>query len=402
MLVEKIRVLATAVCMALLSPCSLAGAQTVTLGVLTDLNGPYADQAGKGAVEATRMAAEDLREALGTTKVQVLSADHQGLADVGSAIARQWLDVQGVDAIVNVPSSAVALAVQSLTRERKKIFLITGASTPDLTGKACSEYSADWTDDTYSLSAGARAIVAAGGAETWFLITVDYAGGYGLADATRRVVEAGGGRIVGEVRHPFNTTDFSSYLLQAQSSGAKVIALANAGNDTVNAIRQAHEFAIATHGQQLVATVMFITDVHSLGVEIAQGLYFTTGFYWDRTEGSRAFSKRFFARIGRMPTREQAETYSAVTHYLRGVIAVGSTDSTKVMQWMKATPVDDFYAPGGRLRQDGRLMHPVYLYQIKTPAESKYPWDYYKFVSEIPAEQAFRSLADGGCSFIKP
>jgi branched-chain amino acid transport system substrate-binding protein len=380
-----------------------ASAQNVKLGVLTDLGGPFADSSGQGAVEATKMAAEDLKAQLGTRQVEVISADHQSKPDVGAAIARKWLDTEHVDVIVNVPNSAIALAVQTMTRERGKIFLITGGATALLTGKECSPYSAHWTDDTYSLSTGTtRAMMARGGADTWFLVTADYAAGHGLSAAAKQVILANGGKVLGEALHPFGADDQSSFLLQAQSSGAKMIALANAGTDTINSIKQAHEFHVGQPKQTLVAMALFISDVHSLGLEAAQGLYLTAGFYWDRNDASRAWAHRFFDRMGRMPTREQAETYSAVHHYLRGVIAEDSIDSAKVMAWMKANPVDDFYAPGARLREDGRLLHPVYLLQVKTPAESKYPWDYYKVIATVPPEQAFRPLAEGGCPFVKP
>lgn len=379
-----------------------AHSQDIKLGVLTDLGGPYADSSGLGAVEATRMAVADMAEKLGGRRVEVISADHQSKPDVGAAIARRWLDTEGVDVIVNVPNSAIALAVQTVTRERKRIFLITGGATVDLTGKQCSPYSSHWTDDTYSLSTGTtRAIMQRGGADTWFLVTADYAAGYGLAGAARRVIEQMGGKVVGEAKHPFGTTDQSSYLLQAQGSGAKMIALANAGTDTILSIKQAHEFHIGPPSQTLVAMALFITDVHSLGLEAAQGLLFDAGFYWDRDEASRAWSRRFFERIGRMPTREQAETYSAVHHYLRAVTATGTKDAATVMAWMKANPLDDFYAPGAHLREDGRLIHPIYLFQVKSPAESKYPWDYYKLVTEIDPANAFRPLAEGGCPFLQ-
>jgi branched-chain amino acid transport system substrate-binding protein len=380
---------------------TLAQAQNVKLGVLTDLGGPYADSSGQGAVEATKMAAEDLTAELGARRVEVISADHQSKPDVGAAIARRWLDTENVDAIVNVPNSAIALAVQSVTRDHKKIFLITGGATAELTGKQCSPYSAHWTDDTYSLSTGTtRAMMERGGADTWFLITADYAAGYGLASAARRVIEQEGGKVLGEAKHPFGTSDQSSFLLQAQASGAKMIALANAGTDTIESIKQAHEFHIGPPSQTIVAMALFITDVHSLGLETAQGLYLTAGFYWDRNDASRAWAHRFFDRMGRMPTREQAETYSAVHHYLRGVIATNSTDAATVMAWMKATPLDDFYAPGARLRQDGRLIHPIYLFQVKSPSESHYPWDYYKLIATVDPARAFRPLADGGCPFV--
>jgi branched-chain amino acid transport system substrate-binding protein len=379
-----------------------AKAQDVKFGVLTDLGGPYADASGQGAIVATQMAVEDMKDQLGNRRVDVVSADHQGKADVGAAIARNWLDTEGVDAILNVPNSAVALAVQTVARDRKKIFLVSGGGTAELTGKQCSPYTVHWTDDTYTLSTGTtRAVMDRGGAQTWYLITADYAAGYGLASAARAVIEQKGGKVLGEAKHPFGTTDQSSFLLQAQASGAQAIAFANAGTDTILSIKQAHEFHIGPPSQKLVAMALFITDVHSLGLEAAQGLYFTAGFYWDRNDASREWAKRFFARIGRMPTREQAETYSAAHHYLRAVLATGSKDAATVMAWMKANPLDDFYAPGARIREDGRLIHPIYLWQVKTPAESKYPWDYYKLVTELSPDSAFRPLAEGGCPFVQ-
>lgn len=378
-----------------------ACAENVRIGVLTELGGPYADLSGQGAVEAARMAADDLAPQLGTHHVDILSADEQGKPDIGTAIARRWLDEQDVDAIANVPNSAVALSVQGMTRERRKIFLITGASSADLSGKSCSPYTAHWTDDAVSLSRGTtRAVIARGDAKTWFFITVDYSAGRSLAEAARTAVDASGGKVVGEVLTPIGTTDFSSALLQAQASGAQVVALMNAGADTINSIKQAHEFNLTGHGQALVAVALFITDVHALGLDTAQGLMFTTGFYWDRTDASRAWSRRFFDKIGRMPTREQAETYSAVRHYLRGIIATNSTDGARVMAWMKANPVDDFYAPGARLREDGRLVRDIYLAQVKSPAQSRQPWDYYTILSTLPGDQAFRSMAEGGCPYV--
>jgi len=395
--------LAATIALVLAAMPGVASGQNIKLGVLTDLGGAYADSSGLGAVEATRMAVEDLKVELGAHHVEVISADHQSKADVGAAIARRWLDTESVDAIVNVPNSAIALAVQTVTRERRKMFLITGGATTELTGKQCSPTSAHWTDDTYSLSTGTtRAMMARGGADTWYLIVADYAAGYGLAAAARTVIEQGGGKVMGEARQPLGAADQSSYLLAAQSSGARMIGLANAGTDTINSIKQAHEFHIGAPSQTLVAMALFITDVHSLGLETAQGLFFTAGFYWDHDEATRAWSHRFFDRIARMPTREQAETYSAVHHYLRGVIATGSTDALTVMAWMKANPVEDFYTHGAVLRQDGRLMHPVFLAQVKSPAESHYPWDYYKILATISPDQAFRPLSEGGCPFVKP
>jgi branched-chain amino acid transport system substrate-binding protein len=382
-----------------------ARAETVKLGVLTDLSGPYSDSSGKGAVVATQMAVDDLKTELAAAKfdVTVLSADHLGKADVGSSITRQWLDNDGVDAIVNVPNSAVGLAVQDLTRSHKKIFLISGAAAADLTGKNCSPYSAHWTDDSYTLASATPLALLKQGFDTWFFVTADYAFGHAVETEATRVVTAHGGKVLGSVKHPVGAADMSSFLLQAQASGAKVIALANGGGDTINAIKEAHEFHITEGGKVLVGMGLFISDVHSLGLEVAQGLYLTTGFYWDRTDATRAWSKRYAALMnGSMPTREHAETYSAVRHYLQAILAEHSTDSDKVMARMKATPVDDFYAPGATLRQDGRLIRPVFLAQVKTPAESKYPWDYYKIISELRPEDAFRPLEAGGCPFVKP
>lgn len=379
-----------------------AHAEDVKLGVLTDLSSVYSDSSGKGAIFATEMAIDDLNSELKAAgmEVSVVSADHQGKPDIGASIVRRWFDEDHMDVIVNVPNSGVGLAVQAITRTRKKIFLITGAATADLTGKQCSPYSAHWTDDTYALAHGTAVALTNQGKKNWFFLVADYAFGHAMENAATRVVEENGGKVLGAVRHPVGTPDMSSFLLQAQASHAQIIALANGGIDTVNAIKEAHEFHIVQDGQNLVGMGLFITDVHSLGLDAAQGLYLTTGFYWDRTDDSRAWSKRFFAKMNMMPTREHAETYSAVRHYLQALLAERSKDADKVMKRMKATPVDDFYAPGGVLREDGRLTHPVYLAEVKTPEESKYPWDYYKIISTLAPDKAFRPMAEGGCDFI--
>jgi branched-chain amino acid transport system substrate-binding protein len=379
---------------------SAARAETVKLGVLTDMTGLYADSSGQGSVEATRLAVEDMKGKLGPWKVEVVSADHLGKADIGSTIARRWLDQENVDVIVGVPNSAVALAVQLITKEKKRNFLITGGASVDLTGKACSPYTAHWTDDTFSLSSGVIRALLAAGKKTFFFVTADYAFGHSVEAEATRVINAEGGQVLGAVRHPTLAPDFSSYLLQAQGSGAQVIALANGGADTIQSIKQAHEFGIGGDAQSLVAMGLFITDVQSLGLDAAQGLYLSTGFYWDRNEDTRAWSRRFFNRVGRMPTREQAETYSAVLHYLKAVVAENSTDAMRVISRMKATPVDDFYAPGARLREDGRLLHPIFLAQVKAPSESKYPWDYYKILGTLDPSKAFRPLSEGNCYFV--
>jgi branched-chain amino acid transport system substrate-binding protein len=382
--------------------CNIASAESVKLGVLTDLSSVYSDSSGNGAIYATEMAVDDLKtelEAAGM-EVTVAGADHHGKPDIGASITRQWLERDHVDVIVNVPNSGVGLAVQAITRAQKKIFLITGAASADLTGKQCSPYSAHWTDDTYTLAHGTAVALVDQGKKSWFFLVADYAFGHAMESAATHVIEANGGKILGAVRHPVGTPDMSSFLLQAQASHAQVIALANGGIDTVNAIKGAHEFQIVQGGQNLVGMALFITDVNSLGLDVAQGLYLTTGFYWDRTDESRAWSKRFFAKMNIMPTREHAETYSAVRHYLLALLAERSKDSDKVMARMKATPVNDFYAHGGVLREDGRLTHPVYLAEVKTPAESKYPWDYYKIISTLEPDKAFRPMADGGCDFV--
>jgi branched-chain amino acid transport system substrate-binding protein len=379
-----------------------AAAESLKLGVLTDLSSVYSDSSGNGAIYATQMAVGDLAAELKAAgiEVAVVSADHQGKPDIGANIVRQWLDRDHVDVIVNVPNSAVGLAVQAITRAQKKIFLISGAATADLTGKQCSPYSAHWTDDTYTLAHGTAVALVNQGKKNWFFLVADYAFGHAMEAAARSVVEAGGGKVLGSVRHPVGTSDMSSFLLQAQASHADVIALANGGIDTVNAIKGAHEFQIVQGGQSLVGMGLFITDVHSLGLDVAQGLYLTTGFYWDRNDESRAWSKRFFAKMNMMPTREHAETYSAVRHYLRALLAENTKDADEVMARMKATPVDDFYTHDGVLRADGRLIHSVNVAQVKTPAESKYPWDYYKMVAAIGPDKAFRPLAEGGCDFV--
>lgn len=376
-------------------------AQTVKLGVLTDLSGPYSDVAGKGIVEATRMAVEDLHGLLGNRKVEIVAADHQNLPDVGVSIARQWLDQGGVTAIVHVPNSAIALAVQGITRERKRIFLMTGGTSSDLTGKSCSPYSVHWTDDTYTLSAGTVRVMLDRGGDTWFFIAADYAFGRSLVDgATKKVLESGG-KILGTARAPLGTSDFSSFLLAAQASGAKVIALAEAGDDTTNALKQAHEFGVG-RSQSLIGMAMNMGEVEAIGLEAAQGLYVVASYYWDRTDATREWSKRFMSRTGNMPSKEHAATYSAVQHYLRAVATEDTIDADRVIARMKATPVDDFFGAGGRVRADGRLIDSVFVWRVKSPAASRYRFDDYEQVGELTAAEAFRPLAEGGCTFVTP
>jgi branched-chain amino acid transport system substrate-binding protein len=375
---------------------------TVKLGVLNDRSGLYADLTGEGSVVAARMAVEDFQAQQKGITVQIVSADHQNRPDTGSNIARQWYDNDAVDVILDCPTSSVALAVNQITREKNKIFLNSGAASSDLTGSQCSPNTIHWTYDTYALAQGTGAAMVRAGGDTWFFLTADYAFGHALERDTAAVVTRAGGRVLGAVRTPFPGTDFSSFLLQAQASRAKVIGLANAGGDTVNSIKQAAEFGIVAGGQKLAGLLVFVTDVHALGLQTAQGLVLTESFYWDLNDNTRAWSRRFAPqRGGNMPTMVQAGVYSSVLHYLKAVNATRSKDAAQNMAWMKGNPTDDPLFGQGTVRQDGRKMHPVYLFEVKTPAESRAPWDYYKLISTLPAEQAFRPLAEGGCGFVR-
>jgi branched-chain amino acid transport system substrate-binding protein len=395
----RIRVLgACASAIALLGGAAHAeiSGNAIKIGVMNDQSGLYADLAGQGSVEAARMAVEDFGE-LDGAEIQVLSADHQNKPDVGSNIVRQWIDVDGVDVIVDVPTSSVALAVTEITREKNKVFLVSGAATTELTGAACSPTTIHWTYDTYALAVGTgRAMVQEGG-DSWFFITADYAFGHQLEEDTANVVKEEGGEVLGSVRHPLSTADFSSYLLQAQGSGAKVIGLANAGTDTTNAIKQANEFGITQAGQQLASLLMFLSDVNALGLDVAQGLVLTTGFYWDMNDETRAWSERFNERAGQMPTMVQAGVYSSVMHYLNAIKAAGSDDGPAVVEQMRATPVNDFFAKNGTIREDGRMVHDMYLARVKKPDESEGPWDYYEILRTIPADQAFLPIEESTC-----
>jgi len=376
--------------------------KVIKIGVLNDQSGPYADLAGAGSVAAAKMAAEDSGGKIGDATIEVIFADHQNKPDVGSNIARQWYDVDGVDVIVDVPTSSVALAVSQITREKNKVFLGSSPGTSDLTGKACSPNTIHWTYDTYALAHTTGSAVVQTGGDTWFFLTADYAFGQALERDTSAVVISSGGKVLGSVKHPLNTTDFSSFLLQAQSSKAKVIGLANAGGDTINSIKAAAEFGIVRGGQKMAGLLVFLSDIHSLGLPSAQGLFVSESFYWDRDEKTRAFSKRYAQRMnGRMPTMAQAGVYSAVLHYLKAVKALKSDgDGRAVVEQMKKTPTDDPAFGKGSIRQDGRKLHPMYLYEVKKPAESKGPWDYYKLVKEVPPEQAFRPLDKGDCPLV--
>jgi branched-chain amino acid transport system substrate-binding protein len=371
----------------------------VRIGVLNDQSGLYADLGGPGSVVAARMAVEDAGGTVLGKPVEIVFADHQNKADIGVAVARQWFDTGKVDMAIGFDNSAVALAVEQLAAEKNRIAIAGAVGSTAFTGKSCTPTEASWVYDSYALTTSLAKSIVAEGRDTWFFITVDYAFGHSLeADATSAVVAAGG-KVLGSVRHPLNTSDFSSYLLQAQASGAKVVAFANGGGDMVNATKQANEFGL-TKKQTMVSLLVFISDVHSMELQAAQGLKFVTAFYWDRNEETRAWSKRFFERQGRMPTMPQASVYSAIRHYIKAIAAAGTDEARAVMAKIREIPVNDFYASNGRVREDGRLVHDMYFAQVKTPAESTRPWDYYKILGTIPGDQAFRPLAEGGCPLV--
>ncbi|HET6280127.1 MAG TPA: ABC transporter substrate-binding protein [Polyangia bacterium] len=374
----------------------------VKIGVLSDMSSLYTDLAGAGSVVAANMAVEDSGIAKKGIKVTIVSADHQNKADIGSNIARQWYDVDKVDLIVDVPNSGVALAVNQITKDKGKALIVSGAGSADLTGKACSPNTIHWTYDTWMLANSTGNSIVKTGGDSWFFLTADYAFGQSLETNTEAVVLKNGGKVLGKVRHPLNTQDFSSFLLQAQASKAKIIGLANAGGDTTNAIKQAAEFGIGKGGQSLAGLLVFITDVNALGLPTAQGLILTETFYWDTNDATRAFAKKFAAKNkGIHPTMVHAGVYASIRHYLKAVEALKSDDGTKVVAKMKATPTDDPLFGKGTIRADGRKIHPAYLYEVKKPAESKQPWDYYKLRATIPADKAFRPINEGSCPLIK-
>jgi branched-chain amino acid transport system substrate-binding protein len=371
----------------------------VKIGVLNDRSGVYADLSGQGSVIAAQMAIADFDAAKKGINVSVVSADHQNKPDIASNIARQWYDQDGVDAIFDVPTSSAALAVEQVTEEKDKVFIDSGAGSTDIVGKHCSPNTLLWTYDTYALANGTAKTLLDQGKKSWFFITANYAFGQALERDTTAIVKNLGGSVVGDAKYPFPGSDFSSYLLQAQQSGAQIIGLANAGGDTVNAVKQASEFGIAQGGQSLAALLVFITDVNAMGLQTAQGLLVTSAFYWDQNDGTRAFAKRFAEQDnGRMPTMVQAGVYASVLDYLKAIEATKSKDSKTVLGWMKANPTDDPLFGKGSILPNGRVLHDMYLYQVKTPAESKGPWDYYKLVATIPADQAFLPLDKSGCT----
>ncbi|MGN2391588.1 ABC transporter substrate-binding protein [Pelomicrobium sp. G1] len=373
----------------------------VKIGVLTDMSGTYSDLAGPGSLLAVEMAVKDFVEKEKPNfKIEIVSADHQNKGDISANKAREWFDRDKVDVIVDLVTTSTALAVMKVAKEKNKITLVSGAASTPITNEQCTDTNVHWTYDTYALAVGTgRAVVEQGG-KSWFFLTADYAFGHSLERDTAAIVEKMGGKVLGSVRHPFPAQDFSSFLLRAQASGAQVIGLANAGNDTINAIKQAAEFGI-TPKQTLAGLLMFISDVHTLGLKATQGMYLTTGFYWDYNDETRAWSKRFFEARKRMPTMVQAGDYSAVYHYLKAVKAAGTDDTMTVMAKMKATPVNDFFAKNGKIRYDGRMVHDMYLAQVKKPEESKYPWDYYHIRQVIPGDQAFMPLSESKCPLVK-
>ena len=406
MMKTTFKLAASAAAVALACAATPAAAQVsdgvIKIGVMNDMSGLYADVAGPGSVLAARMAVEDFGAAKKGMKVEIVSADHQNKPDVGSTIARTWYDVDKVDAIFDVPTSSVALAISQLTKEKGKAFINSGAATSDLTGKACSPNTVHWTYDTWMLANGTGSAIVKNGGDTWFFLTADYAFGHALERDTEAVVVKNGGKVLGKVRTPFPGSDFSSFLLQAQASKAKIIGLANAGGDTINSIKQASEFGIVKGGQKLAGMLVFISDIHGLGLNTAQGLIYTETFYWDLNDQTRAWTKRFVAQNNnKYPTMVQAGVYSSVLHYLKAVEAAKTDDGTKVVAQMKAMPTDDPLFGKGSIRADGRKMHPAYLVEVKKPSESKGPYDYEKVIATIPAEQAFRPLNQGECPLVK-
>jgi len=385
---------------ALIVPAS-AQQTPLKIGVLSDFSSVYSDIGGQGNVEATKMAIEDFGGQMFGKPIDMVAADVLNKPDVASTIARKWWETEGVDMIIDLPTSATALAVMELSKQYEKIMIVTDAASSDITGKSCSPYTAHWTYDTYSNAHTVGSAIVKNGGDSWFFLTADYVFGHSIERDTGDVVKAAGGKVLGSVKHPLNTADFSSFLLQAQASKAKIIGLANGGGDTINAIKQAGEFGIVAGGQNLAAIVMFISDVHSLGLKLAQGLIVTEAYYWDLNDKTRAFGKRFMERVKRMPTMNQAATYSATLHYLKAVQAAGTKDTKTVMAKMRELPVKDAFTDNGILREDGRMVHSMFLFQVKKPEESKGPWDYYKLLAEVPADQAFRPLKDGGCPLVK-
>jgi branched-chain amino acid transport system substrate-binding protein len=396
---------ALAACILLAALTARASAETpstpLKIGLIGDFQSVYSDIGGPGNVEAAKMAIEEFGGAMFGKPIELITADVQNKADIAGSLARKWYENEGVDMIIDMPTSATALAGMEMSRQFEKIMIVTDAASSDITGKSCSPYTVHWTYDTYANAHTVGSAIVKNGGTTWFFITADYLFGHSIERDTGDVVRAAGGTVVGSARHPLNTADFSSFLLQAQSSKAKIVGLANGGSDTINAIKQAAEFGIVAGGQNLAGIVMFISDIHSLGLKLAQGLIITEAYYWDLNDRTRAFGKRFFERMKRMPTMNQAATYSATLHYLNAVKAAGTKDTKPVLAKMRETPVRDAFTDNGMLREDGRMVHSMFLFEVKKPEESKGPWDYYKLLAEVPGDQAFRPIKDGGCPLIK-
>ena len=398
---RTIAVLAAGVATAALA-ASVASAQDVSggvvkIGIMNDMSGVYADTGGMGSVAAARLAVEDFGDTVLGKPVEIVFADHQNKPDIGSSIARKWYDEENVDAIMDLPTSSVALAVQGLSREKKKIDIVSGGGSAEISGSQCSPYGFQWTYDTRALSRGTAGALVRNGDDTWFFLTADYAFGDSLQKQATEVVEANGGKVLGAVRHPLSNTDFSSFILQAQSSGAKVIGLADAGLDTANAIKAATEFGVTQAGQKLAGLLLTITEAHALGPKAAQGLYLTAGWYWDQDDANRDFGKRFMAKTGKMPNALQVGVYSAVLQYLKAVKAAGTDATEPVAKKLHEMPVEDLFAKNGKVLANGRMVYDMYLFQVKTPAELKGEWDLYKQVEKIPGDKAYATVEESGC-----
>lgn len=396
------RLATAAAAVALASPAAAQGISddVVKIGVLTDMAALYSDLAGEGSVVAAELAIADFGGEVNGKKIELISADHANKADIASSKAREWADVDGVDMITGLVTSSVALAVTEVGKEKGVVTMVSGAATSRLSGSDCSPTGFHWTYDTFALANGTGGAVVKNGGDSWFFLTADYAFGESLEGDVTTVVEANGGKVVGGVKHPLQSSDFSSFLLQAQASGAKIIGLANAGGDTINSIKQANEFGIVQAGQSLAGLLVFLTDVHSLGLETAQGLLLTTGWYWDLNDDTREFAKRIEARTGDKPTMIHAGVYSAVTSYLKAVQESGTDDAMKAAETLRGSEVNDLFAQGGVVQPNGRMAHTMYLARVKTPDESKGPWDYYEIVREIPGEEAFKNPAESGCPLV--
>ena len=374
---------------------------TVKIGVINDATGPLSDSNGQGSVVAAKMAIDDFRKRNPNIKVELLYADHQNKPDIGAAIVRRWFDVDGIDVIADVGNSAVGLALQTVIRDKNKIAIYTSVATTDLTGKQCVKTGFAWLHDSYTLVAGPLRSLVAQGLDTWFFVAADYAFGKNMVAESQRVLERVGGKSLGAVYHPMDNADYSSFLLQAQGSGAKVVAFSNVGSQLVNSIKQWKEFGMDNRGQRPVAQLLFLTDVHSMGLDVAGGLTSVTGWYWGLNDETRAFGHRFFELHKKMPTAPQAAVYSGLSHYFKGVAATDSDDTDTVARWMRENAVDDFFAPGAKIREDGKLVHDFYLFQVKKKSDVKEPWDYYDIVRRIPADEAFSPLSESECPLVK-